>query len=94
MTTYRSVGTGVVLGVLATVAIAFVLVAAGEWRQGLGLAGMALGFAGVLRLTLSSRMAGALRVRRSRVSDAGVMLALGIMLVVLAVVVPDQPPAR
>lgn len=86
-------GTGVVAGAALTVALGLGLVAVGRWREGLGLAGAALGVAGLLRLTLSRRQTGPLRVRKSRLTDAAVMLAMGITLVVLAVVVPDRPPA-
>jgi predicted neutral ceramidase superfamily lipid hydrolase len=88
------VGTGVVVTAVATVSVGLGLVAAGAWRQGLTLAGIALGVAGMLRLVLSVRLAGALRVRGSRWIDAVVMLALGTLLVVLAIVVPDRPLPR
>ena len=85
------VGTVVAAAVLLTVAAGFGLVARGAWRQGLVLAGGALDVAGISRLLLSTRLSGALRVRRSRWADAAVMLALGATLVVLALVVPDRP---
>lgn len=90
---FPALGTGVVAGALVAVALGLGLVAVGRWREGLGLAGVALGVAGLLRLVLSRRHTGGLRVRKSRFVDAAVMLGMGITLVVLAVVVPDRPPA-
>lgn len=76
--------------VVVTTGIGLVLVGIGAWRTGVGVCGGALIAAGVGRVAIPERMSGLLRVRR-RSTDVLTMLALGIGLVVLAAVVPDQP---
>jgi Protein of unknown function (DUF3017) len=70
--------------------IGLVLAATGPWRTGVGICGGGLIAAGFGRAAIPDRMAGLLRIRR-RWADVVTMLALGIALVVLAVIVPDQP---
>jgi Protein of unknown function (DUF3017) len=76
--------------VAVCVAVGLVLAAAGPWRTGVGICGGGLIAAGLGRAVIPDRMAGLLRIRRPWV-DVVTMLALGIGLVVLAVIVPDQP---
>jgi len=85
------VGTGILTGVLLLVALGLALLATGAWRTGLRLTGIGLNLAGLSRLLLSTGLAGPLRVRHSRWSDAVVMCALGTALLVLSVVIPEQP---
>ena len=63
---------------------------AGAWRTGLGWMGSGLLVGAVARALLSERGAGMLRVRR-RWSDVVTLTLAGIALIVLAVVVPEQP---
>lgn len=76
--------------VLATVAVAMVVVVLDEWRTGIRLMGGALIFAALVRLVLRSRDAGMLAVRH-KVLDAVILIALGGALIFLATSIPDQP---
>jgi Protein of unknown function (DUF3017) len=76
--------------VIVAVAIGLALVASGTWRTGVGVCGGALIAAGLGRAAIPERMSGLLRVRR-RPADVILTLALGVALVVLAAIVPDQP---
>lgn len=92
MTAERSaIGTGILTAAIALVALGLVVMARGDWRIGVALAGVGLDVAGVSRLVLSARLAGPLRVRHSRWSDAVTMCAFGTALLLLAWLVPDQP---
>lgn len=82
-------GTYVYAGVATTVLVGFGFIAAGAWRAGITLAGMALITAGVTRGALPERLAGLLRIRR-RVSDVVLMLAFGVALITLATLIPAQ----
>jgi hypothetical protein len=86
-----AVGTGILTAAIALFALGVVVMVTGNWRPGLALAGAGLDVAGLSRLVLSIRLAGPLRVRHSRLSDAFVMCALGTTLLVLPWLVPDQP---
>ena len=88
----QTLGGVVYLGVLAASAVGLLVVLAGAWRTGLSWIGVALLVASVTRLVLSERRAGMLRVRR-RWSDVLLLAVGGIGLIVLTIVVPDQPPA-
>ena len=76
---------------LVGTALGLGLVAVGPWRAGLLLVGAVLVLCAVARLLLPERQAGQLRIRR-RGTDVLTMAALGTALVVLTLVVPDQPP--
>jgi len=89
--TPQTLGGVVYLTVLAAAAIGLGIVAAGAWRTGIVWLGAGLLLASATRLVLSERGAGMLRVRR-RWSDCLMLAVAGVALVVLAVVVPDQPP--
>lgn len=92
MSAERSViGTGILTTVIAMVALGLAVMVLVDWRIGVALAGAGLDLAGVSRLVLSTRLAGPLRVRHSRWSDAFTMCAFGTALLVLAWLVPDQP---
>lgn len=85
-----SIGGVLYAAVVVTVVVGLVFVATGPWRTGVGVCGGALVAAGLGRVAIPERMSGLLRVRR-RPTDVIIMLAMGIALVVLAAVVPDQP---
>jgi hypothetical protein len=85
-----SVGGLLYVMVAVCLVVGLVLVASGPWRTGVGICGGSLIVAGCGRAAIPDRMAGLLRIRR-RWADVVTMLALGIALVVLAVIVPDQP---
>lgn len=82
---------GVVYLVVVTMAlIGLAISAAGAWRTGVTWMGAALLVASACRLILPERRAGMLRVRRKS-ADVGMLALAGVALVVLAVVVPNQP---
>lgn len=86
-----TVGGTVYLVVVAVGATGLLVVALGPWRRGVVLIGAGLLLGAVTRTLLPQRDAGMLRVRRSRWVDVLMLLGVGIGLIVLAVVIPDQP---
>jgi hypothetical protein len=78
--------------VLGSAVVGLVLVLLGAWRAGLTWIGVGLLVAALTRLVLSDRRAGMLRVRR-RWSDVLMLVVAGVGLIVLSIVVPNQPPA-
>jgi hypothetical protein len=86
----QTFGGGVYLVVVTTALTGLAITVAGAWRTGVVWMGIGLLFGGFSRLVLPERRAGMLRVRRKG-SDVVMLLAAGITLIVLAVVVPDQP---
>ncbi len=86
-----AIGTGILSAAIGMVALGLAVMVWGDWRIGVAFAGAGLDVAGVSRLVLPARLAGPLRVRRSRWSDALTMCAFGTALLVLAWLVPDQP---
>ena len=87
----QTLGGVVYLCVLASALVGLVLVLLGPWRAGLTWMGVGLLVAAFTRLVLSERRAGMLRVRR-RWSDVLMLTVAGVGLIVLSVVVPNQPP--
>jgi Protein of unknown function (DUF3017) len=83
-------GGTVYIVVVGVVTVGLALVVAGEWRTGLVWMGIAMLGGALTRAVLSDRAAGMLRVRR-RWSDVFLLSVSGVALVVLAVIVPDQP---
>ena len=82
---------GLIYLVVTSVALTgLVLVAAGRWRAGVAWMGAGLLFGSVSRLVLPERRAGMLRVRR-KAEDVVFPALAGVLLVVLSVIVPDQP---
>ena len=63
---------------------------AGAWRTGVSWIGAGLVLSGACRLLLPERRAGMLRVRR-KPADVTLTIMAGVALLVLAVVVPEQP---
>lgn len=86
----QTLGGVVYLGVLAAAGVGLGIVLAGAWRTGLSWIGVGLLVAAATRLVLSDRRAGMLRVRR-RWSDVLMLTVAGIGLIVLTVIVPNQP---
>lgn len=86
-----TVGGAAYLVVVAVSAVGLLVVAIGPWRRGVALIGAALLLGAVMRTLLSEREAGMLRVRRGRWVDVLMLGGVGIALVVLAGVIPDQP---
>jgi predicted nucleic acid-binding Zn ribbon protein len=73
---------------LALVGLAFTI--AGAWRTGVSWLGAGLVLGAVCRLVLPERRAGMLRVRR-KAEDVVMLMVAGGALLVLAVVIPNQP---
>jgi len=88
----QTLGGLVYLGVLAASVVGLGIVVAGAWRTGLSWIGIALLVASGTRLVLTERRAGMLRVRR-KWSDVLMLTVAGVALIVLTIVIPDQPPA-
>lgn len=86
----QTIGGVVYLVVVATALTALAITVAGAWRTGVIWMGAGLIVGGVARLLLSERQAGMLRVRR-KASDVLMLLAVGVVLIVLAIVIPNQP---
>jgi hypothetical protein len=80
----------VYLIVVGVSAVGLLVVAFGPWRRGVGLMGVGLVLAALMRASLGDRDAGMLRVRRSRWVDVLMLGGAGIGLIVLASVIPDQ----
>jgi hypothetical protein len=80
----------VYLLVLAAAMVGLGIVLAGAWRTGVGWIGAGLLFASLARLVLAEEAAGMLRVRR-KWSDVLMLTVAGVALIVLSIVVPNQP---
>jgi multisubunit Na+/H+ antiporter MnhB subunit len=87
----QTLGGLVYLVVVAASLVGLGIVFAGAWRTGLAWIGAGLLLSAVTRLTLSERRAGMLRVRR-KWSDVLMLSGAGVALIVLTIVVPNQPP--
>jgi hypothetical protein len=77
----------VVVG-MAVTGLAVVVV--GPWRTGVSWMGAGLLVGSLSRLALPERRAGMLRVRR-KIADVALLALVGATLIVLAIVIPDQP---
>ena len=75
---------------IAVAAVGLLVVAFGPWRLGVGMIGAGLVAGSMARTLLPDRAAGLLRVRRPT-ADVVIMTGLGIVIVLLAFLVPDQP---
>jgi hypothetical protein len=80
----------VYLVVVAASAIGLLVIAFGPWRRGVGIIGVALLLGALMRAVLPDRDAGMLRVRRNRWADVIMLGGVGIALLVLASVIPNQ----
>lgn len=82
---------GLVYLVLGAVLVTgLVIVVLGSWRRGVTMIGIGLIAAAAGRGLLHDRDAGMLGVR-SRWFDIGTMVGVGVILIVLAATIPDQP---
>ena len=86
----QTIGGGVYLVVVGAALTGLAIAVAGAWRTGVVWMGVGLLVGGSARLVLPERQAGMMRVRR-KASDVVMLLGVGIALIVLAIVVPDQP---
>lgn len=87
----RTVGGGVYLAVLGATGSGLGLVVLDRWRVGLAVVGGALIVGALGRLVIRKDSAGMLGIRAKPV-DVLTLAALGVGLVVLSLVIPDQPP--
>ncbi|MGZ4447266.1 MAG: DUF3017 domain-containing protein [Nocardioides sp.] len=78
------------LVVLAVVAVGIGIVWSGSWRLGTRWMAGGLLFAALLRLVLPSKDAGMLAVRR-RWFDCVLLAGVGVLLIFLAITIPNQP---
>ena len=85
-----TIGGAFYLVVLLITAIGVGIVWSGDWRVGVRWMGGALLFGALVRLVLPTRDAGMLAVRH-RFVDCGMLTAVGVVLVVLASTIPNQP---
>ncbi|HLN75706.1 MAG TPA: DUF3017 domain-containing protein [Nocardioidaceae bacterium] len=86
----QTIGGAVYLVVVAIALTGLAITVLGAWRTGVVWMGISLLVGGGARLVLPERQAGMLRVRR-KVSDVVMLFGAGIALIVLAIVVPNQP---
>jgi hypothetical protein len=84
-----TVGGAVYLLVIAATAVGLGIVEWGSWRLGVKVIGVAVLVAAVTRACLNSFNSGMLRVR-SKPFDLVLLTTLGVTLIVLAIVVPNQ----
>ena len=87
----RTIGGAVYLTVLAATAGGLALIALDRFRLGLGVIGVALLCGALARLVIPKDNAGMLGMR-PRFVDVLALVLLGTGLVVLASVIPEQPP--
>lgn len=85
-----TLGGMVYLVVVAVTAVGLLITVLGPWRRGIMVIGIGLLFAAVMRLALPEADAGMLRVRR-RWADVLMMVGVGVTMIVLANVIPNQP---
>ena len=83
-------GTVVYALVLAVVAAGLAVLALGPWRLGVSLCGGAFAAAAIARVAVPERSSGLLRMRR-RLIDLMWMVAIGGLLITLAIIIPSQP---
>lgn len=85
-----TVGGKLYLGVIAIGTLGLTLVAVGAWRAGVALLGFGLLVAAVARGVLGDFESGMLRVR-SRLFDVLALSVIGLLLLFLALNIPNQP---
>ena len=86
----RTLGGMVYILVVGMTLVGIAITVAGPWRTGVSWLACALMAAAGARLVLPDRDAGMLRVR-SKVLDAGILIAMGVAILFLAGTIPDQP---
>lgn len=87
---FRPLGTFVLAGALLASGVGLGVVALGPWRIGVAIIGAALVVSSFARTLLPERHSGLLRVRRAT-ADVFALTALGVAMVTLAFLIPDQP---
>jgi hypothetical protein len=85
-----TIGGAVYLGVLAAAGVGLGIVSHGNWRLGVKWIAASLVVAALVRLALPAREAGMLAVRR-RLTDVGILAAVGVALWFLSTNIPNQP---
>jgi hypothetical protein len=85
-----TIGGAVYLGVLGAAGVGLGIVSHGDWRLGVKWIGASLVVAALVRLALPAREAGMLAVRR-RLTDVGILAAVGVALWFLSTSIPNQP---
>jgi hypothetical protein len=85
-----TIGGAIYLGVLAAAGVGLGIVSHGDWRLGVKWIGASLVVAALVRLALPAREAGMLAVRR-RLTDVGILAAVGVALWFLSTSIPNQP---
>ena len=85
-----TVGGVIYLCVLGAAVAGVGIAATGPWRTGVSWLAFALLAAAAARLALPDHDAGMLRVR-GKILDAGILIAMGVAILVLAATIPDQP---
>jgi hypothetical protein len=85
-----TIGGAVYLGVLAAAGVGLGIVSHGNWRLGVRWIAASLVVAALVRLALPTREAGMLAVRR-RLTDVGLLAAVGVALWFLSTSIPNQP---
>lgn len=88
--TPSTLGGALYLVVVGVGLLGVVIAWAGSWRTGVAWLAVALIGAAAARIVLSDDSAGMLRVRRKWL-DAVTLAAVGVVLIVLVVTIPDQP---
>ncbi|HWU31461.1 MAG TPA: DUF3017 domain-containing protein [Marmoricola sp.] len=86
-----TIGGVVYLVVLAMAIAGLVLVTTSNWRVGVSVLGGGLLVGAVGRVALGEFESGMLRVR-NKVFDVIALAGLGTLMIVLAIVIPNQPP--
>ena len=86
-----TIGGVVYLVVLAMAVTGLVLVTTYDWRVGVSVLGGSLLLGAVGRFGLGEHESGMLRVR-SKPFDVVALTGLGTLMIVLAIVIPNQPP--
>ncbi len=85
----QTTGGVVYLVLLLASLVSLAVVALGAWRTGIAALGVSLLVAAGLRVVLPETEAGMLGVRR-KASDVLGLVVVGVMLIVLSVLIPDQ----
>ena len=85
-----TIGGMIYLAVLAIAMLGLVLVATYSWRTGVSVLGGGLLLAALGRVALSDFESGMLRVR-GKIFDVVALSGLGALMIVLAIVIPNQP---
>ncbi len=86
----RTLGGAVYLAVVTVSVVALLIVGFGPWRLGLTLFGGGFVAAALARLVIPEQASGMLHLRRKAI-DVPTLLLIGVALIVLATLIPEQP---